>query len=151
MLKFTEVETELAHNLDVSHDFLSNSVLTNTSPVRVDCTHEPHHFKTSNVVKPFCSVCRTEEHIGKKSCGSFSKGTLAYCKQCNLFAHRGIPRENSEWHNLPDLSGKTCFEIMHSNCCEGLWMGNTNSGKRKSVCLGHSAYKAMQKRFNHNV
>ena len=96
MLKFTEVETELAQNLDVSLDFLSYSILTNTSVVPVDCTHVPHHFKTSNVVKPFCSVCRTEEHSGKKSCGSFSKGTLAYCKSCDLFAHTGIPRTNSE-------------------------------------------------------
>ena len=67
--------------------------------------------------------------ILEKSCGSYSKDTWRIVKiDCGLFAHTDFQRDNSEWQNVTDLSSKSCFEILHSKICAGLWM---RTGKKK--------------------
>ena len=156
LIQFSDTGANFAENLEVMTPYMSENILTPAVPTQVNCcaiagSHTISDYKNSNVVKPFCSVCRTEEHIGKKSCGSYSKNTLAYCADCGLFAHTGVLRADSEWHSVSDLSGKTCFEMLHSKTCAGLWMGKNISGRRNSVMTGHLVYKELQKRYSDNA
>ena len=156
LIQFSDTGANFAENLEVMTPYMSENILTPAVPTQVNCcaiagSHTISDFKNSNIVKPFCSVCRTEEHIGKKSCGSYSKNTLAYCADCGLFAHTGVLRADSEWHSVSDLSGKTCFEMLHSKTCAGLWMGKNISGRRNSVMTGHLVYKELQKRYSDNA
>ena len=45
-------------------------------------------------------------NILEKSCGSYSKGTLVYCKDYGLFAHMGFKRDNSECQSVNTIRYK---------------------------------------------
>ena len=42
--------------------------------------------------------------------------------------HGSVPF-NSVWHTIDGLHGKSCFEILYSDVCEGLW----NKGKTRRI------------------
>ena len=52
--------------------------------------------------------------------------------------------ETSKLHKIPELSGKTCYEIMHSNFCNGLW----SIGKRRTVSTKHDVYKMLLDKYD---
>jgi len=45
---------------------------------------------------------------------------MSYCKECNCFLHPSVPFD-SKWHTIDGLTGKSCFDIFHSDVCRGLW------------------------------
>ena len=50
---------------------------------------------------------------------------------------------NSKWQNLPGLRGKSCFEILHSETCAGLWRSKNGQYGRYSVGTSHLASKTL--------
>ena len=85
-----------------------------------------------------CLVCRLEEdlclhqrrrggpvRLGQQSRGSKHKHQLGYCTSCNGAYLHGTPCPQNlvndmPLFSLPDSRGKTCFEIFHLECCQGL-------------------------------
>ena len=72
-------------------------------------------------------------------CSSRDKRTLAFCDSCNLFGHTSVNRD-SKFQNIPELAGKTCFEILHDDFCKGLWGA---SSPRRSVSTKHHVYEKL--------
>ena len=70
---------------------------------------------------------------------------MSYCKDCSTCAHRDIPHKNSLWNTIPGIEGMTCFEILHSETCQGLWSGGDSKDlRRNSVATGHPVYKLLR-------
>ena len=91
----------------------------------VSRTHLPTRMDLISTKRPQCVVCTTENNIDMKPGTQFfiqpmSKTFIYACITYVVHVHSGI-HLNSKWHLFPDLCGKTCFEILHWDTCDGLW------------------------------
>ena len=69
---------------------------------------------------------------------------LAYCKECDMYGHTDV-RTGSKMSNIEELKGMSCFEMLHSNCCKGLF---GNSKERRTVSTKHHIYASLLKDYN---
>ena len=53
---------------------------------------------------------------------------------------------NFKWQLFPDLRGKTCFEILHSEKNDGLWSKSESAGKY-GVYTSHPTYILLQSKY----
>ena len=94
----------------------------------------------------YCTVCKTEGNVAKRSeCVTktitpHSKKGLAYCNKCKLHAHTSIFFD-STYQVIPGLYGKSCFEILHSETCNGMW--STVSEDRVAAIITHKVYRSL--------
>ena len=51
---------------------------------------------------------------------------MSACVTCVVHVHSGVTL-NSKWYLFPDVHGKNCFEILHSEICDGLCGNKTDS------------------------
>ena len=100
-------------------------------------------------------VCTTEYNMAKRAGFgvdnmSFAHNFLHGCMSCGVHAHTAL-HVNSKWQNIPGLRGKSCFEILHSDTCAGLWRSKANESGKYSVSTSHSAYSLLLSEYGlHN-
>ena len=74
------------------------------------------------------------------------KVDVGKCSKCNFAAHVTLlnPEENGhKIHSLPQLRGKTCFEIMHSPEGRAIWKQDANG--RYNVQTSHPTIKLLRR------
>ena len=96
--------------------------------------------------RPHCAVCKMEHNLAVKANGgkwvstnSRNHRALAFCKICGIYAHT-TKNTTSKMNEIPELNGMTCFDILHSHSCKGLWDMNT---KRRTVSTKHQVYNKL--------
>ena len=95
-------------------------ILSETSP------HLPIQADQSS--RNYCVVCKLEEPwrrdsglLDGKGCHARCSSNLAVCNQCGIHAHSVNVNSDRKILKLDCFRGMTCFEILHSHECEGLW------------------------------
>ena len=105
-------------------------------------SHVPQNSSDLCQKRIYCTVCKTEGNVAKRSecetnISPHSKKGLAYCNKCKLHAHTSICFD-SKYQVLQGLYGKSCFEILHSETCNGMW--STVSEERVGCKRIHKVY-----------
>ena len=88
-------------------------------------SHVPQTSSDLYQKRIYCTVCKAEGNVARRSeceikISPHSKTGLAYCNKCKLYAHSSVCFE-SKCQSIPGLHGKSCFEILHSESCNGMW------------------------------
>ena len=98
--------------------------------------------------RPHCAVCKLESNLWARAkygkCPSRSQRALAFCAECGIYGHTSV-NENSKFQEIPELRGKSCYDIIHSDFCNGLW---NNSGKRRTVSTKHHVYDLLLAKYD---
>ena len=131
----------------MEYEMLESVVPTNV----YTSTHVPSfHWEEISHIRSFHSVCKSDETIqiqSKSVCKKYvsrNRNSLAVCIACNLYGHISI-MTNSKLHTMPQLSGKSCFEILHSDLCKGLWV---TVGNKCIVRTSHPIYNFLLKAYD---
>jgi len=142
LLAYTDSNVESAYNDEICLpvcEYETNSVQT-TNLAENGHSANFDWFEKGSKFRPRCAVCKMENNIREKVNLSLFNARncwlLAFCFSCDLYGHSSVKVE-SKLHNFPELLGKTCFEIMHSDYCKGLWIRGV---KRRSVSTKHHVY-----------
>ena len=59
--------------------------------------------------------------LDRKGCHAGHASNLAVCNQCGIHAHSVNVNSDRKILKLDCFQGMTCFEILHSHECKGLW------------------------------
>ena len=150
MLAFNEQDAFNSYVSDLDLPMNDVDICSVVSDPTEDESHFPtHDWNVEKNVRPYCAVCKMEENIRKKSESdnkrtSRSQKTLAYCSHCATFAHTSV-NNDSKLQNIPTLQGLTCYEILHSESCSGLWQ---RTEKRRTVSTKHPVYNFLLEQYN---
>lgn len=95
--------------------------------------HIPKGAKKAD--RNYCVVCKLEEkwrkEEGKKdqlNKSSRSQDHMVVCEECQLHAHNVVVDHDRKIFELEQFRGKSCWEIMHSSHCKGLWKMSNRVG-----------------------
>ena len=106
-------------------------------------------WKVATEARPYCAVCQMERNMQHKAeCEMFSprnRYLLAYCEKCKVYGHINV-KNDSKLQNIPELENKSCFEILHADCCKGLFDNSKNG--RRSVSTKHYIYNNLLKQYD---
>ena len=148
MLAFSEMDVEKAYENELglpAGEVEDRDEVSTPEPTV--CHLADYNWIKNGKLRPHCAVCKLESNLRERAkyskMSSRSQRALAYYGLCKLSAHTSV-NETSKLHKIPELSGKTCYEIMHSNFCNGLW----SIGKRRTVSTKHHVYKMLLDKYN---
>ena len=144
LLAYTEEEANNGYCEELGLPVTEADVIPTDSEIPSLASHSPNHdLKVIKECRPHCAVCKMEHNIAKRSvggkCHSRCKRALAFCEVCGIYAHTTVDT-NSRLQKIPELAGKSCFEILHSNCCKGLW---DLTARRRTVSTKHNIYNQL--------
>ena len=83
-----------------------------------------------------CVVCKLEEGWRKdegkqdiRGKTSRSQDHMVVCEECQLHAHNVVVDHDRKIFQLEQFKGKSCWDIMHSADCKGLWKMSNRVGE----------------------
>ena len=112
-------------------------------------SHQPEDISTLCQKRIYCTVCKTESVLASRSKSNvkifpYTTRGLGYCGECNLHAHTSICLD-SKYQGIPHLKGKSCFDILHSETCSGMW--STVSQDQITIKRTHKVYRSMLEEY----
>jgi len=145
MLAFSELDYQRAQATSIMSDYMYDeigSVGTGSRSSDIS-SHVPGDINPVCQKRVYCTVCKTEGHIARRSKSDVkifphTRRALAYCSKCKLHAHTSV-FALSKYQCITGLEGKSCFEILHSETCIGMW--STVSEDRVTTARTHKVYR----------
>ena len=147
MLAFSELDYKRSQATTIMFEHMYSEITnigTDLRNVKLS-SHRPQHMSTLCQKRVYCSVCKTESVLASRSKSNvkifpYTTRGLGYCGECNLHAHTSICLD-SKYQGIPHLKGKSCFDILHSETCNGMW--STSSQDRNSTKRTHKVYRSL--------
>jgi len=147
MLAFTEFDYTRAQGTTIMSDEMYDEISSVGTGLRSTdiSSHVPEEINPVCQKRVYCTVCKTEGNIARHSKSDVkifphTKRALAYCTKCQLHAHTSV-FNLFKYQCMPGLEGKSCFEILHSETCNGMW--STISEDRVATVRTHKVYRGL--------
>ena len=147
MLVFSDLDYRRAQATTIMSEHMYSEITTigtDFQNVKLS-SHQPEDISALCQKRIYCTVCKTESVLASRSKSDVkifphTKKGLAYCGECKLHTHTSICLD-SKYQCIPGLDGKSCFDILHSEKCNGMW--STGSQDRITIKRTHKLYMSL--------